>query len=154
MNDKKISLWERLLFEEIGVEFKACLYFFCILFYYSIYKVLGGSFEANIIHMLEMILMTYVMSYVQLYLLSNFDEGDYIRVRETVYIILCSAVYTGVSYLLSWFDGNIYATAGYFLFMVLAYICGFIVYKFRRNIDARLLNEDLKLFKERQANHE
>ena len=52
---------ERYLLEEIGVEFKACIYFFCYLFYYSMYKLLGGNTSASIIHMAEMIFLTYGM---------------------------------------------------------------------------------------------
>ncbi len=34
MSDKrKTTLWERYLTTEIGIEFKACLYFFAILFF-------------------------------------------------------------------------------------------------------------------------
>lgn len=79
---KKISVWEHYLTKEIGIEFKACLYFFCILFFYSVYRVVGGSLEASIIHMSEMILLTYAMGYVQVYLLSNFDEGEHLGIKE------------------------------------------------------------------------
>ena len=76
MSKKKISCFEKYLTEEIGVEFKACLYFFCILFFYAMYRVLNGNFEASIVHMAEMILLTYGMCYVQLYFMNNFDEGE------------------------------------------------------------------------------
>ena len=69
----KLTPWERYLTEEIGIEFKACLYFYCILFFYSMYKVIGGSWDASIIHMAEMIFATYGMGYLQVYGLSNFD---------------------------------------------------------------------------------
>ena len=36
MNKKKLSWFERYLFDEIGIEFKACLYFFAIMFFYFI----------------------------------------------------------------------------------------------------------------------
>lgn len=31
--ERKLSLWERYLTKEIGIEFKACLYFYAILFF-------------------------------------------------------------------------------------------------------------------------
>lgn len=147
-----MTLLERYLVVEIGIEFKACLYFFCILFFYSVYRMIGGRMEAGILHMGEMILLTYGMGYVQLYLLSGFDEGDRLRPREIVYLLLCVSIYTAVSYLGEWFDRSIPVTALFALFMVLAYLCGFLVYKIKRVLDAKQLNEDLKAFQERRQN--
>ncbi|MDE5747945.1 MAG: DUF3021 domain-containing protein [Acetatifactor sp.] len=151
-DEKKMSLLERYLVVEIAIEFKACIYFFCILFFYSMYQLLGGSMEANILHMGEMIFLTYGMGYFQRYVLDNFDEGDRIGVRETGYLLLCAGVYTAVSYLGGWFDRSIPMTVFYALFMVLAYICGFLVYKIKRILDAKQLNEDLRAFQERGKN--
>lgn len=148
-DEKKMSLLERYLAVEIAIEFKACIYFFCILFFYSMYRLLGGRMEANILHMGEMILLTYGMGYFQRYVLDNFDEGDRIGVRETGYLLLCAGVYTAVSYLGGWFDRSIPMTVFYALFMALAYICGFLVYKIKRILDAKQLNEDLRAFQER-----
>ncbi len=145
----KLTPWERYLTEEIGIEFKACLYFYCILFFYSMYKVIGGSWDASIIHMAEMILATYGMGYLQVYGLSNFDEGEQLKVREVLYIILCSGIYTGISILGKWFDRNIVMSLCFFVYMILAYACAFLVYKLKRNIDGKMLNEDLKAFQER-----
>ena len=52
---KKVSLWERYLTKEIGIEFKACLYFFGVLFYYCTYRLCIGVTVAEILHMAEMI---------------------------------------------------------------------------------------------------
>ncbi len=151
MNRKRnISRFEHYLFEEIGIEFKACLYFFCILFFYSVYRIANGNFEAGIIHMMEMIFLAYGMGYAQVYLLSNFDEGEQLRLKEILYIILCSAIYTLVSFAGSWFDRSVAVSIGFFFYMMFAYICAFLVYKFRRDIDAKMLNEDLKAFQERR----
>lgn len=146
---KKMSLLERYLVVEIAIEFKACIYFFCILFFYSMYRLLGGSMEANILHMGEMIFLTYGMGYFQRYVLGNFDEGDRLGVREMVYLLLCVGVYTVVSYLGGWFDRSVFMTVLFALFMVLAYICGFLVYKIKRILDAKQLNEDLRAFQKR-----
>lgn len=153
-NPKKkrtLSFWEKYLAEEIGIELKACLYFFCILFYYTMYRLLGGSLDANIIHMAEMIFLTYGMGYAQVYLMNGFDEGDDLGVREIGLMILCSLVYTGVSYWGGWFNRNAGVTVGFMCYMVLAYICAFFVYKIKRTVDAKILNEELKTFQERGA---
>lgn len=152
MNKKKVSVWEYLLSTEIGIEFKACLYFFCILFYYSVYRLTEGEIEANIVHMAEMIVCTYGMGYVQRFLLSNFDEGDRLKGREIIYVVLCSLIYTGAAFGGSWFDRNIGVGIGFFAYMVLVYVCAFLIYKLKRMIDAKLLNEDLKAFQERDKN--
>lgn len=140
---------ERYLLEEIGVEFKACIYFFCYLFYYSMYRLLGGSTSASIIHMAEMIFLTYGMCYVQIYVMKNFDESEEFKIRELLLSVICSGIYTFVSWLGGWFGGNIPATVGFFLYVIFAYICGFLVYKIRRTLESKALNEDLKAFKER-----
>ncbi len=141
---------ERYLLEEIGVEFKACIYFFCYLFYYSMYKLLGGDTSASIIHMAEMIFLTYGMCYLQIYSMKKFDEGEEFKMRELLLSMVCSGMYTLVSWLGGWFDGNVPVTAGFFLYVILAYICGFLVYKIRRTLESKALNEDLKAFKERE----
>ncbi len=151
MNKEKLTFFERYLAEEISIEFKACLYFFCILFYYSVYRLIGGRTEASIIHMAEMIVMTYGMGYAQVYLLSNFDEADFLKVKEIFCIGICSLLYTGVSFLGKWFDRNIGVTVGFVFYMMFAYVCAFLVYKFKRNIDEKMLNDDLKSFKEREG---
>ncbi len=145
---------ERYLLEEIGVEFKACIYFFCYLFFYSMYKLMNGSISASIIHMAEMIFLTYGMCYLQIYLMKNFDEGEEFKLRELLLSILCSVIYTISSWLFNWYDKNIAVTIGFFFFVILAYFCGFLVYKIRRTLDAKVLNNDLKAFKERRTPYE
>lgn len=150
MSNKKVSRFERYLTEEIGVEFKACLYFFCILFFYAMYRVINGNFEASILHMAEMILLTYGMCYLQLYFMNNFDEGERFAIKEVLYTILCVGIYIGISYWGKWFDRNLAVTVGYAAYMMIAYACAFLVYKVKRDIDGKLLNEDLKAFQERR----
>lgn len=148
--EKKLSVWEHYLSKEIGIEFKACLYFFCILFFYSVYKLSGGSNEANIMHMAEMIFLTYAMGYIQMYLLSGFDEGENLREKEVFYTVLCSCIYSGISFWGRWFNRNIAVSVGFAFYMIFVYICAFVVYKSKRELDERLLNEDLKAFQERR----
>ena len=78
----KPSLWERYLTKEIGIEFKACLYFYALLFFYCVYRVCVGSTVAEILHMAEMIFLTYIVGYLQVYLLWNFDESDHLGKKE------------------------------------------------------------------------
>lgn len=153
-SSKMLSIWEHYLTNEIGIEFKACLYFFCILFFYSIYKIANGSLEANIIHMAEMIFLTYIIGYVQFYLLSNFDEGEYLHKRELCYMMFCICIYTIISFLGKWFDRNILVSIGFAFYMTAVYLCAFIVYQSKRKIDETILNEELQAFKERQDEYE
>ena len=149
-NTKKTTFFERYIREEIGVEFKACLYFFCILFFYSVYRVIEGSLQASIVHMVEMILLTYAMGYIQLYLFSNFDEGETLGIKEIFYTMICTGIYTLVSYLGKWFDRSLTATICFAFYMIFAYVCAFLVYKAKRSIDEKILNEELKAFQERR----
>ena len=82
-NNSKLSLWERYLTKEIGIEFKSCLYFFAILFFYCVYRMLQNSFDAEIIHMAEMIFTCYIIEYIQVYLFGNFDEGVFDFLYDT-----------------------------------------------------------------------
>lgn len=151
MRKKLQTIWMHYIAKEIGIEFKACLYFFCILFFYSVYRLIGGRDEASILHMTEMIFLTYAMGYVQVYLLSSFDEGLYLKRREFFYMLLCTSVYAGISFLCSWFDRQFLPTVLFVCYMIVVYLCAFLVYKCRREYDERLLNADLKAFQMRST---
>lgn len=146
---KKPTLWERYLTKEIGIEFKACLYFFAILFFYCCYRLCNGLFVAEILHMAEMIFLTYVIGYVQVFLLWNFDEAETLRGREIFGIAICTIIYTGVSFACKWFGRNIWVTLGFAFYIIVMYVCVYFIYKCRRNIDDKILNADLELFKAR-----
>ena len=146
---KRVSLWELYLTKEISIEFKACLYFFAFLFYYCMYRVIGGVYDASILHMTELILACYIIGYIQVYLLWNFDEADKLGGKEILGIALCTAVYTAISWLFNWFDKNIIATVLFTAYILLVYFCVYLVYKYKRIIDDKKLNEDLKLFQTR-----
>ena len=148
--DKKLSLWERYLTNEIGIEFKSCLYFFAILFFYCMYKVINGSMEANIIHMAEMIFSCYIICYLQILVFWNFDEADRLGLKECVGMIICTLIYTLVSFIGGWFDKKIAPSLIMAAYIVVMYLCVFFIYKTKRRIDDKKLNEDLKLF---QTNH-
>ena len=146
---KRVSLWELYLTKEISIEFKACLYFFAFLFYYCMYRVIGGVYDASILHMTELILACYIIGYIQVYLLWNFDEADKLGGKEILGIALCTVVYTAISWLFNWFDKNIIATVLFAAYILLVYFCVYLVYKYKRIIDDKKLNEDLKLFQTR-----
>lgn len=146
---RKPTVWERYLTKEIGIEFKACLYFFALLFFYCVYRLCMGRIVADILHMAEMIFLAYVIGYIQVYLLWNFDEADALGKREFLGIAICTVLYTGVSYIGSWFDRNVYVTLGFVCYVVFLYVCVYFIYKCRRKIDDKILNADLELFKSR-----
>lgn len=139
--------FKRYLSVEVGIEFKACLYFFVILFFYSMYRVLGGSMEANIIMMAEMIFSTYIMGYIQVFLMRNFDEAEQFGVYEAVAALVCTLLYASESYLFGWFDKKVEVSVFFSGYMLFAYVCAFLVYKVKRDIDTKQLNEELKDFK-------
>lgn len=147
MRDNKLSLWERYLTREIGIEFKACLYFFAILFYYSVYRIAVGRWDADILHMAEMILSCYAICYVQVYLFRNFDEADSLGPVEIAGILVCTALYGLLAYFLGWLDMNIPVILGLAAYLIVTYLCVYFIYKTKRRIDDKQLNEDLRLFK-------
>ncbi|MBP5600379.1 MAG: DUF3021 family protein [Lachnospiraceae bacterium] len=149
-NDKKLTIWERYLTNEIGIEFKSCLYFFAILFFYCMYKVINGSMEANIIHMAEMIFSCYIICYLQILVFWNFDEADKLGIKECVGMVICTLIYTLVSFVGNWFDRKIVPSLLLAAYILVMYLCVFFIYKTKRRIDDKKLNEDLKLF---QTNH-
>ena len=144
-----MSRFKQYLGSEIGIEFKACLYFFAILFFYSMYRILQGSFFANIIVMAEMIFSTYIMGYIQVYLLGNFDEAEQLTWREILASVFCSIVYSSISFFGKWYDRNITVTVLFFCYILFCYICVFFVYKVKRDVDTAVLNHELENFKKK-----
>ncbi len=150
---KKGSRFRSYLAKEAGIEFKACLYFFCFLFFYSMFRIMQGKWDASIIHMAEMILATYGMGYLQMYAFSNFDEGEEFTGRTLLYSVVCSGIYTAVAYFGKWFDHSFGALGVFFGYVVFAYVCAFWTYKIKRLEETRALNEDLKAFQERSREY-
>lgn len=146
MKKEKMTLWERYLTTEIGIEFKSCLYFFAILFFYCVYRMICGSFDASIIHMAEMILTCYGIGYLQVYVLWNFDEAEALRLKEIIGMLICTGIYCAVSFFGKWFDKNLLVTLILAAYIIVMYVCVFFIYKTKRRIDDKKLNEELKLF--------
>ncbi len=146
----KLSFFERYLTKEIGIEFKSSLYFFAMLFFYCIYKLTHGSFTADILHMAEMILLCYLIAYMQVYIFGNFDESENLRIGEIAGAVVCTSIYAILSHVLGWFDKSLAWTIGYAFYVIFVYICMFLIYKIKRRIDDRVLNEELEIFQSRE----
>lgn len=132
--------WSQFLSREIAIEYKASIYSICITFYYYIYQIIQHSLKANILYLMEIVFVCYLMGYVQVYLLQNFDEADSLGKKEIFKIVICSTLYTAISQILQWFDScwiNIVVFWGY---IFSCYICIFFINKLKRKIDTKRLN--------------
>lgn len=136
---------------EIGIEFKSALYFFAILFFISIYQIINGCWEVGIIVMAEIMTTAYIMGYIQVLCLRNFEETERIGRYEVGAIFGCSLVYGVVSYLGNWFEHKILVTVIFTAYVVFLYYCMIFVYYAKRHIDTELLNDDLEAFKKREG---
>ena len=143
---EKLTWWERYLTNEIGIEFKACLYFFAVLFFYCVYRIINGIFDASILHMTEMIFTCYIIGYIQVFVFGNFDEADQLRVREYLGIVICTGLYCLVSFWGKWFNREVFVTLIFAGYILVTYICVFLIYRSKRRIDDKKLNEELRLF--------
>ena len=140
--------FRRFLLAEVRIEFKACLYFFAILFFYCMYRIISqGSFQADMIVMAEMILTTYAMGYVQVYLLKNFEESERLGAFELLASLGCSLFYALLGHLLSWFDRARLPELLFFAYVLLCYVSIFCIYYVRRHWDTEELNQELETFK-------
>ena len=147
---KKIRYFlECYLTRKIGVEIKCCLMFFLILCFYCTYRWIVNFTQAGIIHMLEMVLLAYLIGWIQNLLHYDFDEVDALNIRVWMSVIISSLVYAVVGHFAGWFDGSIGVCIGYGGYMVCAYLCAYLIYKMKRTIDAKHLNEDLHQFQKR-----
>lgn len=146
MSEKIWGFIERYLTRKIGAEIKCCVMFFMIICFYSGYKLICGTQDANIIHMIQMVLIAYVLCWIQALVGSDFDEVDRLKIKDWSIVIGGSAIYTAVSLMLGWFDSDAAVTVIFFAFMIVSYLGIFLIYKIKRAIDAKLLNDDLKQF--------
>ena len=145
--DEKLSVWERYLTKEIGIEFKSCLYFFAILFYYCVFRIVTGRLDAGIVHMAEMIFACYIIGYVQVLVFKNFDEADCLGRIEWLGLTVCTLFYGALSFALNWFDRNLYVSLGFTAYVFVTYLCVVVIYRSKRRIDDKKLNEDLMIFR-------
>lgn len=151
MSKKIFGIIEKYLTRKIGVEIKCCLMFFMILCFYSGYRLICGSMEAGIIHMLEMAVLAYLLGWIQALIGSDFDEVDKLCAKDWAVILIGSLIYTVASCVFGWFGNSLIATVIFAGYMIVTYLCIFLIYKIKRAIDARLLNDDLKQFQKRNT---
>lgn len=154
MNNKIRYFLECYLKRKIGVEIKCCLMFFLILCFYCIYRWIANFTQAGIIHMLEMVLLAYVIGWIQNLLHYDFDEVNDLKIRVWISVAVSSFVYAAVGHFAGWFDGNIGVCIGFGFYMVCAYLCSYLIYKIKRTIDTKHLNEDLHQFQNRLIDEE
>lgn len=143
---------EQFLLKELGIEFKASLYFYTIFFFYFAYRIWCGSTQASLFVLVEMIVTTYFMGYLQVFLLGNFDEAETVDVSVVIKVLCSSLVYSGISYLGNWFDKNLMVTFIYFVFMLLCYGCVYWTYSFRRAVSTKEMNRELQAYKQQKFN--
>lgn len=147
----KLTKFEKYLTKEISIEFKACLYFYSILFFYSMVLILQGTYSVSILTMAEMIFTAYVICYIQMFVFHNFDEADRLGGIELLGIIVCTGIYTGLSYILKWFQRRTDITVYFTLFIIFTYICVCFINKAKRKIDSKELNNLLYEYKKRNG---
>lgn len=99
--------------------------------------------------MLEMVLLAYLIGWIQNLLHYDFDEVDVVKIREWLLVTVSSIVYAVVGHFAGWFDGNVSVCIGFGFYIVCAYLCSYLIYKIKRTIDAKHLNEDLYRFQNR-----
>lgn len=139
--------FRRIVSWEIAIEYKACLYFACIMFFYSAWLILNKTFYASVWLIWEMILTAYVVGYMQVYLFRNFDEAERLGKREFFSIVLCSCLYAGASWGLGWFERRMLPTLLFVAYMLLCYVCVFLCNKIKRELDTKNLNRMLDAYK-------
>ena len=99
--------------------------------------------------MIEMICATYIIGYLQFYVMANFDEEDEFSWKTVVYSLLCSLIYMVVAIFCKWYDGMVFVNAGFFAFMEFCYLSYFFIYRMKKRIDTRILNQELREFQGR-----
>lgn len=151
---KSGKIFKRYLLHEIEIDFKACTYFFCVVFFYSMVQICHQTYSVKILTLTEMILTNYVICYIQVYVFDNFDESDKFGRNEISGIAVCTALYAAVSWLFDWFGGSIALTALFAAFVILCYICVILCYIVKRRLDTRQLNHMLELYKQNEGRDE
>ncbi len=136
---------------EIAIEYKACLYFCCILFFECAYLFILRADAIPMLHMWEMIWTAYGIAYLQVYLFDSFDEAERLGPGEIARLFVCTVLYTIVSLVFNWFGKNLWVTVLFFVFIILMYLCVFLCNKIKRRIDTENLNAMLETYKKGEA---
>lgn len=139
---------------EIIIEYKACLYFGCVLAFACFYLLYQGICFVSILHLFEMIFTAYFVGYLQVYVLHNFDEAEQIDRKGVISAVICTGLYTIVSWLAGWFERNAVTTVLFLVYMLLVYFLVYLINKMKRAIDTENLNGMLTEFKKEKAGTE
>lgn len=145
--NKRWESFKKLLSREIVIEYKACLYFCCIIFFYFVYLLCRRTYLASVVFLFEMILTAYAAGYVQVYLFHNSDEAEQLEKKDILGILFCTFLYGGVSYGFAWFGRSIIATLLFLVYMLFVHYCVYLLNKIKRAIDTENLNRMLTEFK-------
>ena len=94
-------------------------------------------------------MLAYILGWIQMLLGSDFDEVDRLNLKDWFVVTGASVVYVLASLIFNWFDRSIAVTLIFALYMVISYLSIFLIHTMKRVIDAKLLNEDLEKFKNR-----
>ncbi len=152
MSKLKIFL-ARWLANDIALQFKGGLYFFCMTFFYCMVQIFKGIYTLDILTVAEIVVALYLICYMQMYLLNNFDESDKLGKSEVFGIAVCTTVYVSLSYVLNWFGRGIAVTVAFAAYVICCYICVFLCYKIKRNIDTKHLNNMLEKYKQNERSN-
>lgn len=147
MGTRAVERMKRILSMEIMIEYKACLYFCCIIFYYFACLLCQGVFVADILFMFEMIFTAYAAGYVQVCLFHNSDEAERLEKKDILGILFSTFLYGGTSWVLAWFDRSIAATGIFLVYMLLVHYCVYLLNRIKRAVDTQNLNRMLTEFK-------
>ena len=150
MREKFRTLVEEYLTRKIGVEIKCCLMFFMLLCFYAGYRLIGGFQEASILYMIEMVILAYILGWIQMLVGSDFDEVDTLNVKDWSVVVSGSAAYSLASFVFGWFERDLAISFVFAVYMVIAYLGIFLIHQIKRAIDAKLLNNDLQKFQKRE----
>ena len=112
-------------------------------------KMPKAEIKEKVEKMLEMVMLAYILGWIQMLIGSDFDEVDRLNIKDWFVVIGGSAIYSLVSFAFSWFERNIVITLIFAVYMVIAYLGIFLIHTMKRAIDAKLLNNDLQKFKQR-----
>lgn len=144
-----MNRWTDFIAKEIEVEQKSPLYCYTILGFYLGFQLLSGSSSASIWVIVEIVAATYIMGFVQLYLMGSFDEAERLTAKNILFAVICSLVYTAVSWLGGWFGRSLPITALFFAFMLLCYGCVYWFFSVRRSVTTRQMNSELAAYKQK-----
>ena len=152
MKKNIIQIFKIYLRHEIDIDFKACTYFFCTTFFYSMVQLWRGIYSVRLLTLAEILAANYLICYVQTYLFHDFDEADRLGGNEIGGITVCTGLYLAVSLLFDWFSRSLVITTLYGLFVALCYICVILCYIVKRRLDTKNLNCMLEAYKKREEN--